>query len=233
MEGNFLCLPNSVAFPVGVKENLSVNTIPSKLLKRKFHMEIGLIVKYLRENRRKRPDEGAEFRPNKGAIFFGPSGTGKSWAAMAVLVDELKLAEKTGRTVVYFDAVSKYAFVFGKHRCVRIEALQGPNSTDIPELAEQENLLIYDASAGNTQELSIFCCEYFIFLSPNAGNYKQAARSGLLTFICPNWTKEELKELEHGYGDRYTPWEVESHFDRYGGYPRVVVFSDTRLQLIN
>ena len=97
MEDNFLCLPNSEAFPVGVKDNSSVNTIPSKLLTRDFHKEIRLIVRYLRENRRKRPDKGAVFRPNKGAVFFGPSGTGKSWAAMAVLVDELKLAEKTER----------------------------------------------------------------------------------------------------------------------------------------
>jgi hypothetical protein len=31
MEGNFLSLPNSEAFPVGVKDNSSVSTIPSKL----------------------------------------------------------------------------------------------------------------------------------------------------------------------------------------------------------
>jgi hypothetical protein len=191
-------------------------------------MEIGLIVKYLRENSRKGPDVGAVFRPNEGAVFFGPSGTGKSWAAMAVLVDELKLAEKTGRTVVYFDSVSKCAFVFGMHRCVRIEDVsRGPNLTDIPELAEEETLLISDAMAGSKDELSIFRCEYFIFSSPNAGNYKQAARSGLLRFICPNWTKEELKELEHGYGDRYSTGEVESRFDQYGGYPRAVVSMDT------
>jgi hypothetical protein len=228
MVGNFLCLPNTEAFPVGVKDNSSVNTIPSKLLKRDFHKEIRLIVKYLRENRRKRPDKGAVFRPNKGAVFFGPSGTGKSWAAMAVLIDELKLAEKSGRTVVYFDSVSKCACVFGKHRCVRIKDVsRGPNSTDIPELEEEETLLIYDAMAGSKDELLIFRCEYLIFSSPNAGNYKQAARSGLLRFICPNWTKEELKELEHGYGDRFPSGEVESRFEQYGGSPRSVVAMDT------
>lgn len=224
MEGNFLCLPNSEPFPVGVKDNSSINTIPSKLLTRDFHKEIRLIVQYLRENRRKRPDKGAVFRPNKGAVFFGPSGTGKSWAAMAVLVDELKLTEKTGRTAVYFDSVSKSAYVFGKHRCVRIKDVsRGPNSTDIPELEEEETLLIYDAMAGSKDELLIFRCEYLIFSPPNAGNLKQAARSGLLRFICPNWTVEELKQLEHGYGDRFPSGEVESRFEQHGGSPRFVV----------
>jgi hypothetical protein len=228
MEGNFLCLPNSEAFPVGVKDSSSVNTIPSKLLKRDFHKEIRMIVQYLRENRRKRSDKGAVFRPNKGAIFFGPSGTGKSWAAMAVLVDELKFAEKTGRTVVYFDSVSKGAYVFGKHRCVRIKDLsRGLNSADIPELEVEETLLIYDAMAGGTDQLPIFRCEYLLFSSPNAGNYKQVARSGLLRFICPNWSKEELKELEHGYGDRFPAGEIESRFEQYGGSPRFVVSLDT------
>eukprot|EP01033_Poteriospumella_lacustris_P018018 gene18018-12918_t len=146
---------------------------------------------------------------------------------MAVLVDELKLAEKTGRTVVYFDSASKSAYVFGKHRCVRIEDVtRGPNSTDIPELRKEETLLIYDAMVGSADELLIFRCEYLIFSSPNAGNYKQAARSGLLRFICPNWTKEELKELEHGYGDRFPSGEVESRFEQYGGHPRLVVAID-------
>ena len=226
VEGNFVCLSNE-AFPVGVKDNSSVNNIPSKLLKRDFHKEIRLILQHLRANRRKRPDEGAVFRPNKGAVFFGPSGTGKSWAAMAVLVDELALAEKTGRTVVYFDSVSKCAYVFGKHRYVRIKDVsRGPNSTDIPELELEETLLIYDAMAGSKDELLIFRCEYLIFSSPNAGNYKQAARSGLLRFICPNWTVEELKELEHGYGDRFPSGEVESRFEQYGGSPRLVVSLD-------
>ncbi len=211
-----------------MKDNSNVNTIPSKLLKRDFHNEIKLIVEYLRANRRKRPDKEAVFRPNKGAVFVGPSGTGKSWAAMAVLVDELNLTEKTGRTVVYFDSVSKRAYVFGKHRCVCIKGMGGgPNEIDLPELEKEETLLIYDAMAGSKHELSIFPCEYLIFSSPNAGNYKQAARSGLLRFICPNWTKEELKELEHGYGDRFPSEEVESRFEHYGGNPRLVVAMDT------
>ena len=53
MEDNFLRLPNSEAFPVGVKDNSSVNTIPSKLLTRDFHKEIRLILRYLRENQKK------------------------------------------------------------------------------------------------------------------------------------------------------------------------------------
>ncbi len=82
---------------------------------------------------------------------------------MAVLVDELKLAVKNaGRTVVYLSA-----YVFGKHRWVRIKYIsRGPNLTDIPELEEEENLLIYDAMAGSKDELLIFCCEYLIFSCP-------------------------------------------------------------------
>ena len=72
-----------------------------------------------------------------------------------------------------------------------------------------------------------YSVEYLIFSCPSAGNYKHAARSGLLRFICPNLTKEELKELEHGYGDRFPSGEVESRFEQYGGYPRLVVAIDT------
>ena len=88
---------------------------------------------------------------------------------MAVLVDDLKLAEKTGRTVVYLSA-----YVFGKHRCVRIKYISRcpKNSTDIPELEEEETFLIYDAMAGSKDDLLIFRCEYLIFSCPSAGNYK-------------------------------------------------------------
>ena len=92
---------------------------------------------------------------------------------MAVLVDELKLAEKTGRTVVYFDSVSKSAYVFGERRCVCIEdVLRGPNSTDIPELEKEETLLIYDAMAGSKDELLIFRCEYLIFSFPTSYHHR-------------------------------------------------------------
>jgi hypothetical protein len=223
-EGNFLCLPNKENFPVGIKDSPSMNPIPFKLLKRDFHKEIWLIVQYLREVRRKRPDKDAVFRPNKGAVFFGPSGIGKSWAAMAVLIDELKLAETTGRTVVYFDCGNMSAHVFGKHRCVRIRFVPcGPNLADIPELEEEETVLIYDTRVGSKDVLRIFRCECLIFSSPNACNYRQAARNGLLRFICPNWTMGELKELEHGYGDRFSSEKMESRFNQYGGCPLSVV----------
>jgi hypothetical protein len=48
-------------------------------------------------------------------------------------------------------------------------------------------------------------------------------RNGLLRFVCPNWNLEEFKLLEHGYGDRSPPEEVESLFERFGGSPRAVI----------
>ena len=51
--------------------------------------------------------------------FFGPSGTGKSWAAMATLKDELLDSfslKDDKRTVVYFDAYGQRAFVFSERR---------------------------------------------------------------------------------------------------------------------
>ena len=215
---------------MGVKDSSSVNTIPSKLLTRDFHKEIRLIVQYLRENRRKRPDKGAVFRPNKGAVFFGPSGTGKSWASQAVLVDELKDAEVSGKAVVYFDSVANKAFVFGKERNVLIESLTSPNVGDIPELMVRDTVLIYDAMRGAQGSLTCFPCEYIIFSSPNVGNLKNVAGNhGLVRFVCPNWTLEELQLLEHGSGDRFPPEEVESVFERFGGSPRAVVANDTSI----
>lgn len=82
------------AFPVSLKE--ATNTIPSELLMRTFHNEVKLILKKLRNDRKVK-------RNNGGAIFFGTSGSGKSWASEVVLVDELREAEVCGKTVVYFE----------------------------------------------------------------------------------------------------------------------------------
>ena len=217
-EGNFYCLPNSQVFPVGANDDSNINPIPHKLLRRQFHKELVMIVQYLRENR----------IPNKGGVFFGPSGSGKSWAAMAVLMEELKASETTGRSVVFFEACSGNAFVFGKHRCVCIENMtNGPNCVHIPELRERYALLIYDGIVGgNSRQLCIFPCKYLVFSTPNAGHYKNLLRYGALSFICPSWTKQELKELEHGYGNRLSTDEMERRFDLYGGSPRSVVAFD-------
>lgn len=112
-----------------------------------------------------------------------------------------------------------------------IESLASPNVAAIPELKQRDTVLIYDASRGGTQEpLTCFPCECLIFASSNAGNFKQVARNnGLVRFICPNWTVEELKLLEHGYGDRDSPEEIARRFERFGGSPRAVVAQDPLL----
>lgn len=168
-----MCLPNSMPFPVGAKDSSSVNPIPNKLLHRNFHDEMKLIVQHVRDSRT--PRKGSVLRRNKGAIFFGPSGSGKSWAAMALLMDELRSAEESGRTVVYFDGTTKSAYIFGKERCVRIrEVFHGLTATAIPELDDETTLLIYDASAGSKEDVAIFPCEYIIYASPDAGGIRQA-----------------------------------------------------------
>jgi hypothetical protein len=203
---------------VSAKE--STNIIPSKLLIRDFHSEIRLIIAELR-NRRKKS------RNNGGGVFFGPSGTGKSWAAMSTLKDELLdsfLPAGNKRTVIYFDAYGQRAFVFSEHRSVKIESISSPNAIAIPELLQRSTVLIYDAVRGAQTPLPGFPCEIFIYASSNAGNFKQLADiNGLERFVCPNWTKIELKALEHGYGDRIPPEEVERRFELYGGSPRAVV----------
>lgn len=95
-------MPGAAEFPVSLKE--STNKIPSKLLIRSFHSEIQLIIKKLRTDRK-------VMGTNGGAIFYGPAGTGKSWAGQAVLVEELREAEVSDKAVVYFDSVGTYAFV--------------------------------------------------------------------------------------------------------------------------
>lgn len=210
-----MCLSSSHVFPVSQKE--SVNDIPSKLFIRSFHSEVKLILEKMRTDCKVR-------RSNGGAIFFGPSGTGKSWASMAVLVDELREAEVLGKTVVYFDSVGKSAYVFSKERSVLIEPLSNPNVADIPELKARETVLIYDAARGAQDSLTGFPCEYLIFSSPNAGDFKRVATNNVLvTFVCPNWTVEELQMLEHGYGDQISSEEVVRRFERFGGSPRAVV----------
>jgi hypothetical protein len=210
-----LCLSGTEVFPVSLKE--STNKIPSKLLSRSFHSEVKLILEKLRNDRKALDDTG-------GAIFFGPSGTAKSWASQAVLMDELIEAEESGKAVVYFDAGGKRAFVFSKERSVSIKTDTGPNVVDIPELMLRDTVLIYDAATGAQDILTQFPCECLIFSSSNAGKFKNVARSsGLVRFICPNWTVEELKALEHGYGDRRSPEEIERRFNRYGGFPLDVV----------
>ena len=85
-------------------------------------------------------------RTSGGAIFFGPSGTGKSWAGEAILVDKLSDAKVSGKAVVHFDSAGKRAFVFSrKKRSVLIEPLNSPNVGDIPELKVRDTVLIYDA----------------------------------------------------------------------------------------
>jgi hypothetical protein len=217
----FLCLSGSEVFPVSLKE--TTNEIPSKLMIRAFHSEVKLILKKLRSDRKTK-------RINGGAILFGPSGTGKSWTGEAVLVDELREAQESGKTIVYFDSVGKRAFVFSKQRSVLIQPINSPNVGDIPELMVRETVLIYDAARGTQDPLTSFPCESLIFSSPNAGNFKQVAgNNGLVRFVCPNWTVEELKMLEHGYGDRFLPQEIESRFERFGGSPRAVVANDPNI----
>jgi len=202
----------------------TTNTIPSKLMVRPFHNEVKLILAKLRNDRKVKRTTG-------GAIFFGPSGTGKSWACQAVLRDELRDADDvSGKAVVFFDSAGKRAFVFSEKRNVMIRGIASPNENDIPELMVRDTVLIYDAVRGPQEPLTGFPCECLIFSSPNAGNFKQVAgNSGLVRFVCANWSVEELQQLEHGYGDRVRPEEVESRFERFGGSPRAVVANEPNI----
>ena len=101
----FLCLHDGECFPVSTKE--STNIIPSKLLIRDFHSKIRLIIAELRNQHKKWGNNGV-------AVFFGPSGTGKSWSAMATLKDELLDSFSPAgnkRSVIYFDAFGNRAYV--------------------------------------------------------------------------------------------------------------------------
>ena len=94
LEDGFLCLPDKQLYPIGEKSDYARNTMPSKLLVRDFHKEINLILQLIRASRM---DRGFG-----GAIFFGPSGIGKRWSLMSVLIDELKRAEVEKNCVVWF-----------------------------------------------------------------------------------------------------------------------------------
>lgn len=144
-------MPGDEEFPIGKREHLT-NKIPSKLLLCDFHDELRLVIAELREQRHK---IGIG---NGGAIFFGPTGIGKSWSSMSVLVGELKDSVMNGKSVVYFDAVARRAFVFGETRNVQIESCDYPATKDIPELLKDETVLLYDASRNIQTALPAFSC---------------------------------------------------------------------------
>lgn len=217
LEDDYLCLTDGYVFPIGG------NILPSKLLVRDFHKEIKLMLQFVRTSKRR----------FGGAVFFGPSGIGKSWAAMSVLIDELKDAEKTGKCIIYFDATADTAFVFSKHRCAKIKnVIGGPNMSDMPELEDVNTVLIYDASSGSTAQLKRSDCEYLIFSSPHAGNYKQVARNNdLARFICPNWNLDELIKLAHGFDKDIPVLDIQNTFDEFGGSPRYIVAVDADMSI--
>ncbi len=209
-ENGFICLPNEQIFPVTSELDVKFN-MASKLFVRDFHHELILILNYLRTNN------------ERGAVFYGPSGIGKSWASIYVLINEIKNSEKKKNSVVYFKANTESAYVFSKNRCVYLESINKPNAIDIPELKDIDTVLIYDASSGNTDQLLVFNCEILIFSSPKAGNYKQAVREkGLQKFICPNWNIDELLKLGKGYEKPISTEIIVNRFDKFGGFPRNV-----------
>ncbi len=112
--------------------------IPSKLFIRDFNCELRLVIKELRRLRK-------TLKPNGGAVFFGPSGSiGKSWSSMSVLVDELKDSSSNNlkKSVVYFDATGKKAFVFGKNRNIMLKGRESPNDDAIPELMDKDTTML-------------------------------------------------------------------------------------------
>jgi hypothetical protein len=114
--------------------------------------------------------------------------------------------------------------VFSQTRNVWIQGVVGLNVNVIPEVLAEDTVFIYDAARGAQDLLRMLPCECIIFSSPNAGNFKHmASANGLVRFVCPNWTMEELQRLAHGSGDRFPPEEVETRFERCGGSPRAVV----------
>lgn len=227
-EDGFLCLPNDIVFPVAKPSGSTDNPARSKLLQRTFHAELKAILSYLKTE--------IDAKYYKGALFLGPSGIGKSWASMSVLIDELTEAKVTGRSIVYFDATASSAFVFSDRRCVQIKNLDsGPNDVSIPELDDETALLIYDASASSNAVLRRFPCKCYIFSSPNAGKFiKLMAREDLAPFVCPSWTKEELLKLLDCFNIKISSVAFENRFNQFGGAPRYVVsthVSAARFQL--
>jgi len=98
----------------------------------------------------------------------------------------------------------------------------------------RDTVLIYDAGRGTQEHLICVPCECLIFSSPGAGNFNHAAESnGLVRFICPSCTLEELQLLDHGYGGRWSSEVVESLFERFGGSPRAVVVHATSISESN
>jgi hypothetical protein len=223
IEPGFVSLPDGQSFPVSMKE---LNRSPNKLLQREFHSEMILVIEEVRRKRKMNMVGSMN-----GVVFFGPSGTGKSWSSMALLLFELKSsfgdANGSQKAVIYFDSVAQCCYIFTKERNVKIEAMVSPNVIAIPELKIHNTVLIYDASRGSGDVLPNFPCEYFIFSSPNAGNYKQVEQNhGLVRMIAPNWSKEELLALAKVMGYHNAEQLIDELYRKYGGSPRAVVTND-------
>lgn len=166
-----------------------------------------------------------------GLNFYGPNGIGKSWSAMYLLWYLLQENEKLDSTqkknVIYYDSYRLSAWVFGLERSVLISDVD-PLSVIIPELDMVNSILIYDAAAGQNQFLPGYLAQYFIFASPNAGNYLHIRREkGIKRINCPEWTLEELTLLGDQFavvdGMSLTHEMIEERYENFGGNPRLVV----------
>lgn len=112
-------------------------------------------------------------------------------------MDELREAEVSGKTVVFFDAAGRNAFVFSKTRNVLIRGITSFDVADIPEVKERrDTVVIYDALGGPQDQPAGFPCEYIILSSLNGGNLKNVAGNhGLFIFICLNWTLSRMVQF--------------------------------------
>lgn len=214
MEDNFLTLSNGIHFPLCVGK--APIPLPSTLLVRQFHRDMMQII------------ESDEIRVN-GYVFFGPPGIGKSWSSMYMLWALLKqnvqrqIPEET-KSIVYFDAMNKSAWIFGESRTCKIRDIDAPHADNIPELDNQNSILLYDAVANEGTQLRSFPAQTMIFASPNAGNFKQVAAHSLFkTVYCPNWELDELRSLSSQLPIPLSDDELSKRYNTFGGSPRLVL----------
>ena len=121
---------------------------------------------------------------SKGMLILGPSGIGKSWAAMFFLVRLIK----DSRTVVYESAVQGMVWIFSK---TGSRIIDGPAKvSNCPELLLKSTIHIFD---GKAYEPFASAAMLVLFSSTNRASYAQSERIVSYRAFYPSTTPDEFR----------------------------------------
>jgi len=125
---------------------------------------------------------------SKGMLILGPSGIGKSWAAMFFLVRLIK----DSQTVVFESAGQRIVWILSK---TGSRIIRGPADVlNCPELLLKSTTHIFDGKAGaHAYEPSASAAKLALFSSTNRVSYAQSERIVNYHAFYPSTTPDEFR----------------------------------------